>query len=154
MARPGSCQRSKAPISGLSDVQVAYDAGIKQLQLIHFMGNPFGDFRTSPPQHMGLTEVGNEVIAERNRHGVLIEPKQRRNSRRSACRIQDAYDDRTRPASEPRDVGGSATSVEHARAIANTGGALGLWALSSDVGRTLEGYSVGLPSETQPNSRS
>jgi membrane dipeptidase len=130
-------------------VQIAYDAGIRHLQLIHFIRNPFGDFQTSPPEHNGLTEIGNKVIAECNRLGILVDL-----AHASPVTIAGALavskvpmifshgSVTTGKAPHPGLVTWKARqlTLEQAQTITRAGGIVGLWALSLDVGPTTEAY--------------
>jgi membrane dipeptidase len=136
-------------ITGPADVQIAYDAGIRHLQLIHYIRNPFGDFQTSPPQHKGLTEIGKEVIAECNRVGMLIDLAHATPATvagavaLSKVPMVWSHGSVTRgPAPHPGLITWKARQLllEHARMITSAGGVFGLWALSVDVGKTIEGY--------------
>jgi membrane dipeptidase len=136
-------------IAGPGDVQIAYDAGIRHLQLIHFIRNPFGDFQTSPPEHKGLTEIGKEVVAECNRLGILIDLAHATPATvagmLAVSKVPMVWSHSSvtaGPAPHPGLLTWKARQLllEHARAITKAGGVFGLWALSNDVGKTLEGY--------------
>jgi membrane dipeptidase len=130
-------------------LQAAYDEGVRQIQLVHYIGNDIGDFQTEKPRHRGLSDFGRKVIEECNRLGILID---------LAHATPDAVDQalalskvamvwshssvtRTRtpdwrlPAWQARQL-----SLEGARAIAAKGGVVGLWALRIDVGASPADY--------------
>ena len=48
-------------IDDVAHVQIAYDAGVRHLQIVHYIRNPLGDFQTEKPEHNGLTELGKKV---------------------------------------------------------------------------------------------
>jgi membrane dipeptidase len=136
-------------IAGPADVQIAYDAGIRHLQLVHFIRNPFGDFQTSPPRHKGLTGIGKEVIAECNRLGVLIDLAHATPATVAGAlavskvpMVWSHGSVTTGPAPHPGLVTWRArqSTIGQARMIAKAGGVFGLWAMSTDVGKTIEGY--------------
>lgn len=128
-------------------VKAAYDAGIRQLQLVHYTGNSIGDIQTEAPQHRGLSETGKRVVEECNRLGMLID-------------LAHASEATTRAALEVSRVPlvwshGSVAkqlvpstaiwrrrqlSLDLAKEIARKGGVVGLWALAPDIGRTVESY--------------
>ncbi len=54
-------------------VKFAFDAGIRQLQLVHYTSSSLGDIQTVPGKHNGLSDVGKRVVAECNRLGVLVD---------------------------------------------------------------------------------
>src|SRR5439155_7554557 len=57
----------------IGQVQAAYDAGIRHIQLVHYIRNAIGDFQTEQPEHSGLTDHGKQVVQECNRLGILID---------------------------------------------------------------------------------
>lgn len=130
-------------------VQLAYDLGIRHLQLVHYIRNPLGDFQTEPPEHNALTGLGREVVAECNRLGILVDLAHatplvvRDTLALSRAPVVWSHSSVTRgPAPHPGLIIWRARqlSLETARAIAAKGGVIGLWVLSLDVGRTIEGY--------------
>jgi membrane dipeptidase len=134
---------------GIQGLKHAYDAGIRHLQLVHYVNNAIGDFQTESPRHGGLTPFGREVVRECNRLGILVDL-----AHSTAESVQHALDLSRAP------MVWSHSSVarsgkphwqlpvwrarqlarEEARAIAAKGGVVGLWALRSDVGPTVETY--------------
>ena len=56
-----------------SQVRVAYDLGIRHIQLVHYIKNPMADFQTERPEHNGLSDFGKKVVEECNRLGILID---------------------------------------------------------------------------------
>jgi len=131
------------------DIQTAFDAGIRHLQLVHYIQSPLGDFQTVAPIHNGLTGLGREVVAECNRLGILVDL-----AHCSPATVQGAlaiskapmvwsHGSVTRgPKPHPGLIIWRARqlALEDAKAIASAAGVIGLWALASDVGRTIEGY--------------
>lgn len=133
----------------LSQVQAAYDLGIRHIQLVHYIGNAIGDFQTVRPSHNGLSEFGRQVVQECNRLGILID---------LAHCTDDAVTQALAISKVPMVWSHSSVtkdrkpnwsmvawqarqlSIEGARAIAAKGGVVGLWALRSDVGPSIEAY--------------
>ncbi len=135
----------------LSQLRVAYDLGIRHVQLVHFIRNQIGDMQTEKPQHNGLTEFGKQVVLECNRLGILVD----------LAHCSEAVVRQALAVSKVPMVW-SHSSVQrsrwlqwqwsslpwHARqlpygvakAITEHGGVIGLWALSADVGKTVESY--------------
>ena len=122
---------------------------MRHLQLIHYIKNPLGDFQTQPPVHNGLTELGRQVIAECNRLGILVDLAHCTTATvEGALAVSKApviwshSSVATGPAPHPGLIIWKARQLklETAKAIARTGGVVGLWALSLDVGRSLENY--------------
>jgi membrane dipeptidase len=133
----------------LSQLQAAYDAGIRHIQLVHYIRNTLGDFQTEKPQHGGLSDQGKRVVQECNRLGILVD---------LAHSTPDAVTQALAVSKVPMVWSHSSVtrtrkpqwmmsvtqarqlSLEGAKAIAAKGGVVGLWALRSDVGHTPEAY--------------
>lgn len=133
----------------LAPLTAAYEQGIRHIQLVHYIQNPIGDFQTSKPRLGGLTKFGEGVIAECNRLGILIDLAHCTNdavmralelskapmvwSHSSVTRTRTpSY---TMPIWQARQL-----SLEGAKAIAAKGGVVGMWAMRTDVGRSIEDY--------------
>jgi len=133
----------------IAQLQVAYDLGIRHIQLVHYIRNTLGDFQTERPQHSGLTEFGKQVVQECNRLGILVDlahstseavtqalavskvPMVWSHSSVTRARVPQW----TMPVVQARQL-----SLEGAKAIAAQGGVVGLWGLRSDVGQSVEAY--------------
>ena len=138
---------------GPAEVAAAYEAGIRHLQLVHYIRNGLGDFQTEKPEHGGLTDLGRKIVDECNRAGILVDLAHCTSaavnqalavsrapmvwSHSSVTRSAPAASSWTLPISKSRQL-----SLEDAKAIAGRGGVVGLWALPSDVGKTSEGYAA------------
>jgi membrane dipeptidase len=134
---------------GISQLQAAYDLGIRHIQLVHYIRNALGDFQTERPQHSGLTELGKKVVQECNRLGILVDLAHcTADAVTQALAVSKmpmvwSHSSVTRagkpqwtmPARQARQL-----SLDGAKAIAAKGGVVGLWALRSDVGSTPEAY--------------
>jgi membrane dipeptidase len=138
---------------GLEQLQVAYDLGIRHVQLVHFIRNQIGDFQTEPAQHQGLTAFGRRVILECNRLGILVDL-----AHCSDAAVQQALavtkvpmvwshssvqrGSNTLSAANTVRAGWQIRQLSRAtaKAIADHGGVVGLWGLSADTGSTIEGY--------------
>ncbi len=132
-----------------SQLQAAYDAGIRHIQLVHYIRNSIGDFQTEKPQYGGLSDQGKKVVQECNRLGILVD---------LAHSTPDAVTQALAVSKVPMVWSHSSVtrtrkpqwmmsvtqarqlSLEGAKAIAAKGGVVGLWALRSDVGQTPEAY--------------
>jgi membrane dipeptidase len=133
----------------LASLQEAYDLGVRQVQLVHYIRNPLGDFQTSPPEHNGLTAYGKQVLLECNRLGILVDLAHCTDavvtdalaitkapliwSHSSVAR--DRTPTWTMPVWQARQL-----KLDSAKAIAARGGVVGLWALGADVGNSVESY--------------
>lgn len=116
----------------------AVGQGLRQLQLVHYIRTPVGDFQTVPPVHGGLTAMGRELVAACNAQGVLVD---------LAHCTGEAVDHALAASKRPmvwshgfvdgdggdwRDPFGflkRRLSLAHAKRIAAAGGVVGLWAL-------------------------
>ena len=130
-------------------VKVAYDLGVRHLQLVHYTRNTLGDIQTDPPEHKGLTELGKQVVRECNRLGILVDLAHcTEATARDALSVSRApvvwsHGSVTRgPAAPPSALvwRRRQLSLDVAREIARKGGVVGLWALAPDVGKTVEAY--------------
>jgi membrane dipeptidase len=132
-----------------SQLQAAYDAGIRHIQLVHYIRNTIGDFQTEKPQHGGLSDQGKKVVQECNRLGILVDlAHSTPDAVTQALAISKvpmvwshSSVTRTRKPQWMMSVTQARQlSLEGAKAIAAKGGVVGLWALRSDVGHTPEAY--------------
>jgi membrane dipeptidase len=133
----------------LSQLGAAYDAGIRHLQLVHYIRNTIGDFQTERPEHRGLTDFGRRVVEECNRLGVLVDLAHCSDAAvhgalaASAAPVVWSHSSVARgraphwsmPAWQARQL-----SLATARAIAAKGGVVGLWAVRADAGGTVGAY--------------
>lgn len=135
--------------SDLAPLAAAYEQGIRHIQLVHYIQNPIGDFQTSKPRYQGLAPFGKTVIAECNRLGILVDLAHCTNdvvmqalevskapmvwSHSSVTRERKPT--WTMPIWQARQL-----SLDGAKAIAAKGGVVGLWAMRTDVGRSIESY--------------
>ncbi len=135
---------------GLDQLQAAHAAGVRQVQLVHYIRNPIADFQTEKPEHGGVTELGRRVIAECNRLGILVDlahctPEAVSQALAvSTAPMLWSHSAIAREGSLPR-WSMSATLARQlplasARAIAAKGGVVGLWGLRSGAIRTVEAY--------------
>jgi membrane dipeptidase len=133
----------------LSGLEVAYNLGIRHIQLVHYIGNPLADFQTEEPRHNGLSGLGREVVEECNRLGILVdlahctEAAVMQALKVSRVPLVWSHSSVTRTGKPHWTMGvGRARqlSLEAAKAIAGEGGVVGLWAMRSDVGSTIGAY--------------
>ena len=122
----------------LENLEAAHDQGLRHLQLVHYIGNPIGDFQTRPATHGGLSELGKRLVATCNTRGILVDL-----AHSPGASIEQALAISTRPMvfshgwvdeGEGRwqDAYGwqkRRLSLAHARKIAAQGGVVGLWGL-------------------------
>jgi membrane dipeptidase len=130
----------------LERLEEAHRRGIRHVQLVHYTPNDIGDFQTGAITHQGLTEFGAEVIRTCHRIGFV-------------CDIAHATEDMamqavkiaTKPlllshtailgshAMGATPLKGRQVSPAHARAIAETGGSVGIWHFFPSLDRYVDG---------------
>jgi membrane dipeptidase len=118
----------------LDRLEEAHQRGVRHVQLVHYTPNDIGDFQTGIVTHQGLTSFGAEVIRACHRLGFV-------------CDVAHATEDTVKqavkvatkplllshtaiagsPAMGPTPLTGRQISRDHARAVAETGGAIGIW---------------------------
>ncbi|HJZ43687.1 MAG TPA: membrane dipeptidase [Hyphomicrobiaceae bacterium] len=133
----------------LAQLQAAYDLGVRHIQLVHYIRNAIGDFQTERPRHNGLTAFGKQAVEECNRLGVLVDLAHATSDMVmqtlavSKAPVVWSHSSVTRtgkpaymlPVTQARQLG-----LDTAKAIAAKGGVVGLWAIRSDAGQTVEAY--------------
>ena len=103
---------------------------LRQLQLTHYRPNELGDIQTEPPVHGGLTDFGADVVRRCNKLGLVVDV-----AHGTYDLVKRAASVTTRPLvlSHTSLVRGRLNprtrqiSPDHARAIAGTGGVIGVW---------------------------
>jgi membrane dipeptidase len=130
----------------LERLEEAHQRGIRHVQLVHYTPNDIGDFQTGAVTHNGLTPFGAEVIRECHRLGFVCDV-----AHATEVTVNQATKVATKPLllshtalSESRAMGptplkGRQISRDHARAIAQTGGSIGIWHFFPTLDRYVEG---------------
>jgi membrane dipeptidase len=134
---------------GIAQLQTAYDMGIRHIQLVHYTRNGIGDFQTEAPRLGGLTDLGKTVVAECNRLGILVDLAHATSevvtqalavSKVGMVWSHSSVTKTRKPKWTMAVTQSRQLAFEDAKAIADHGGVVGLWALGSDVGATPEAY--------------
>ncbi len=134
-------------------LKLAYDMGVRHLQLVHYIRNEIGDFQTEKPEHGGLTDRGKEIVAACNAMGMLIDlahatgPVVDEVLARSKTPVVWSHSaiakgpepSWTMPMPFARHL-----SLARAKAIAAKGGVIGLWPARPDAGSTPATYAMKL----------
>ena len=130
----------------LERLEEAHRHGIRHVQLVHYTPNDIGDFQTGAITHHGLTEFGAEAIRACHRLGLV-------------CDIAHATEEMTMqavkvatkplllshsailgsPAMGPTALTTRQISPDHARAIAETGGSVGVWHFFANIEKYVDG---------------
>jgi len=106
---------------------------LRHLQLTHYRPNELGDIQTEPAVNGGLTQAGAEVIRRCNKIGVVVDV-----AHGTFELVKKAAAVTTKPLilshtslSERQNLWTRQITSDHARAIASTGGVIGIWPLVS-----------------------
>jgi membrane dipeptidase len=130
----------------LERLEEAQRRGIRHVQLVHYTPNDIGDFQTGAVTHHGLTEFGAEAIRACHRLGLVCDIAHAT----EAMTIQ-AVKVATRPlllshtavagsrAMGPTPLTGRQITPDHARAVAGTGGSIGIWHFFPSLDKYVEG---------------
>jgi membrane dipeptidase len=130
----------------LERLEESYQRGVRTMQLVHYTPNDIGDFQTGAVVHNGLTPFGADVIRACHRLGVVVDV-----AHATAETVTQAVGVATRPlllshtalrgskAQGPTPLTERQITPDHARAIAQTGGAIGLWHFFPSFPRYVDG---------------
>jgi len=102
---------------------------LRHLQLTHYRVNELGDIQTAAPVHGGLTDFGADVVRRCNTLGIVVDVAhgtydlvKRAVAVTTKPLVLSHTALATRPSSRSRLI-----TPDHARAIAGTGGVIGVW---------------------------
>ena len=130
----------------LERLEEAHQRGIRHVQLVHYTPNDIGDFQTGAIMHQGLTSFGADVIRACHRLGFVCDV-----AHATEDMVKQAVKVATKPlllshtalsgsrAMGPTQLGGRQISPDHARAIAETGGAIGIWHFFPSLDKYVDG---------------
>jgi membrane dipeptidase len=130
----------------LERLEEAHQRGIRHLQLVHYTPNDIGDFQTGAITHNGLTPFGGEVIRACHRLGVVVDV-----AHATEATVMQAVKVATKPlllshtalagsaAQGPTPLTGRQVSHDHAKAIAETGGSVGIWHFFPSLDKYVDG---------------
>ena len=130
----------------LERLEEAHRRGVRHVQLVHYTPNDIGDFQTGIVTHQGLTEFGAEVIRACHRIGFVCDV-----AHATEDMVKQAVKVATKPlllshtalsgsrAMGPTPLTGRQISPDHARAIAETGGSIGIWHFFAGHDKYVEG---------------
>jgi len=114
-------------IERVDDAYRAYQ--LRHLQLTHYRVNELGDIQTAPPVHGGLTDFGADVIRACNRLGIVVDVAHGTYDlvkRAATVTTKPLVLSHTSLTDAPR-RGTRLITADHARAVADTGGLVGIW---------------------------
>lgn len=155
----------------LERLEESYRRGVRHMQLVHYTPNDIGDFQTGAVIHNGLTPFGADVIRACNRLGIVCDV-----AHATEDTVKQAVKVATKPlllshtalqGSKAQGQTGLAArqiSRDHARAVAETGGSIGVWHFFPSLEKYVEGLkemadvvgpehvSIGTDQQTTPGS--
>ena len=130
----------------LERLDEAHQRGVRHAQLVHYTPNDIGDFQTGAVTHNGLTPFGAEAIRACHRLGFVCDV-----AHATEETVKQAVKVATRPlllshtaiqgskAMGATSLAGRQISPDHARAIAETGGSVGIWHFFPSLDRYVDG---------------
>ena len=130
----------------LERLEEAHRRGVRHVQLVHYTPNDIGDFQTGAVTHQGLTEFGAEVIRACHRLGFVCDV-----AHATEDTVMQAVKIATKPlllshtalsgsqAMGPTPLSGRQISRDHARAIAASGGSIGIWHFFPSLDKYVDG---------------
>ncbi|MEV8472788.1 membrane dipeptidase [Ralstonia sp. UNC404CL21Col] len=107
---------------------------LRHLQLTHYRVNELGDIQTEPPVHGGLTDFGADVVRRCNALGIVVDVAHGTYDlvkRAAATTTKPLVLSHTALSRAPRSRS-RLISADHARAVAETGGVIGVWPNAAD----------------------
>jgi membrane dipeptidase len=130
----------------LERLEEAHKRGVRHVQLVHYTPNDIGDFQTGAVTHKGLTPFGAEAIRACHRLGFVCDV-----AHATEDTVKQAVKVATKPlllshtslsgsrAMGPSPLAGRQVSRDHARAVAETGGSVGIWHFFPSLDKYVEG---------------
>jgi membrane dipeptidase len=127
-------------------LEEAHQRGVRHAQLVHYTPSDIGDFQTGAVMHNGLTSFGAEAIRACHRLGLVCDV-----AHATEDTVKQATKVATKPlllshtalfeskAMGPTPLQGRQISSDHARAIAETGGSIGVWHFFPSLDKYVEG---------------
>jgi membrane dipeptidase len=133
-------------VEGLERLEEAHQRGVRHVQLVHYTPNDIGDYQTGTVTHQGLTSFGADVIRACHRLGFVVDV-----AHATEDTAKQAVKVATKPlllshtaisgskAMGPTPLTGRQISPDHARAIAETGGSIGIWHFFPSLDKYVDG---------------
>ena len=130
----------------LERLEEAHQRGVRHVQLVHYTPNDIGDYQTGTVTHQGLTSFGADVIRACHRLGFVVDV-----AHATEDTAKQAVKVATKPlllshtaisgskAMGPTPLTGRQISPDHARAIAETGGSIGIWHFFPSLDKYVDG---------------
>jgi membrane dipeptidase len=130
----------------LERLEEAHQRGVRHVQLVHYTPNDIGDYQTGTVTHQGLTSFGADVIRACHRLGFVVDV-----AHATEDTAKQAVKVATKPlllshtaisgskAMGPTPLTGRQISPDHARAIAETSGSIGIWHFFPSLDKYVDG---------------
>ena len=130
----------------LERLEESYQRGLRHMQLVHYTPNDIGDFQTGAVTHHGLTPFGADVVRACNRLGVVVDI-----AHATADMVKQTVKVANRPlllshtalrgskAQGPTSLTERQVTPDHARAVAETDGSIGIWHFFPTIERYVDG---------------
>jgi membrane dipeptidase len=130
----------------LERLEEAHQRGVRHVQLVQYTPNDIGDFQTGKVTHHGLTEFGAEAIRSCHRLGLVCDV-----AHATEQMAVQAVEVATKPlllshtaiagsrAMGPTPLAARQIGADHARAVAETGGSVGIWHFFPSLDKYVEG---------------
>ena len=130
----------------LERLEEAHKRGVRHIQLVHYTPNDIGDFQTGAITHKGLTSFGAEVIRACHRLGFVCDV-----AHATEDTVKQAVKVATKPlllshtalsgsqAMGPTALTARQISRDHAHAVADTGGSIGIWHFFPTLDKYVDG---------------
>lgn len=130
----------------LERLEEAHQRGVLSAQLVHYTPNDVGDFQMGVVVHNGLTDFGAEVIRACHRLGMLVDVAHATEATaKAAAKVatKPLLLSHTAVAGSPAmasaRLAARCISPDHARAVAETGGVIGVWHIFPNLDKYVEG---------------
>jgi membrane dipeptidase len=119
-------------LEGKTDLlEQMYADGVRSMQLVHYAPSLLGDVQTNPPRFNGLSAAGKDVVKKLNQLKMVVDVAHASfETVRDTVAITDApimLSHSILAMDADRPISKRAISIEHAKAVASTGGIIGAW---------------------------
>jgi membrane dipeptidase len=130
----------------LERLEESYRRGVRTMQLVHYTPNDIGDFQTGAVTHNGLTPFGADVIRACHKLGVVVDV-----AHGTADMVKQALKVATKPlllshtalrgskAQGKTPLTERQVTPDHAKALAEAGGSIGIWHFFPSLEKYVEG---------------
>ena len=140
----------------LDRLDEAYKRGLRKLQLVHYAVNDIGDFQIGPLVHHGLSHFGVEVVKACNRLGIVVDTAHgtfdmvkgiiQASSKPVVLSHTALFGSKAQGTFWAENFRGGLPTMqarqvrpEHAKAIADAGGVVGIWHLFPSAEKYVQG---------------